>query len=616
MCGIGGVVVRRGRSLDLEAPMRAMLHIQAHRGPDGEGLWIDPEHRLGLCHNRLAILDLTPAGAQPMFTADGRYAIVYNGEIYNYQELRADLVRQGAKFRSSSDTEVILEAYRIWGEAMLDRLRGMFAFALADLHAGALFCARDRVGKKPFVYAETDDGFVFASEIPAVRAVQSVSSRLDQAALASMLLHNLRHIPDPATAFEQIRRLRPGHALRVREGRVEKVWRYWTPSLNVTPTSPATLREHLRHAVELRLRADVPVGALLSGGLDSSAIVALMSRASRQMVRTYALGFDKDDDDVLRARSVAAALGTEHREFYFDPDEQWYTFDRLLRIYGEPIMLLPLGHTYALCRAIRDDGLKVALCGNGADELFYGYNGHLRTLRISRWLDRMSPLLPAIRPFARGRLAWLAAQNGARKAAYYRHLARREWAECLSDDVLAGMRNCAAEELEYWGAIGPTAHMIDESCFVALMVENAHSVTIAADLPAMAASVELRAPFLDQEVVSFGLSTPFSLKIPDARNMNWQKAIVREAVGDLVPASVLDASKRGFGFGIQEEMVFKGPWRQRAHDVLTDPHCGDGLFDPDKIRAVWARFLDGTCRADKVAKLFAVQVWLHDTATG
>ncbi|NKD45103.1 asparagine synthase (glutamine-hydrolyzing) [Haematospirillum jordaniae] len=611
MCGIGGVYPKSAGDIELHDHLRGMLDIQHHRGPDARGLWMAEDQHMGLCHNRLAILDLTDSGNQPLRSIDGRLVIVFNGEIYNHKELRRELELKGVTFRSHTDTEVLVEAYRFWGEDMLQKLRGMFAFAIYDLESRNLFCARDHVGKKPFIYAQTDRAFIFASEVPAVRQVKGVNKRYDHAAIAAMFLHNLRHIPDPHTAYAGIKKLRPGHAMMVRNGQVQRIWRYWIPAQSKGLLTPERLREILEESVRLRMQADVPVGALLSGGVDSSAIVALMQGQSSVPVHTYALGFNADDEDLHRARLMAEQLGTCHRELYFDPDEQWKIFEKLLGTYGEPIMLLPLVHTYALSRAIQEDGIKVVLTGNGADELFFGYTGHIRTLKVSRWLDRVECLRRFLPSMRNTRLGWVFAKPGERKAAWYRSIAKSEWAPFLTSDAQMHLANVAADELAYWGDLCPSPHFIDESNFVGLMVENAHSVTIAGDLPAMAASVEFRSPFLDQEIVSFALATPADKKIPDLKNPNWLKAILRESVRDLVPDSLLRAPKRGFGMGIQEANVLSGPWRERASDLLADPNDVEGLLDVVAVRAEWQGFLDGVRPANRSAKQLAVQAWLR-----
>lgn len=611
MCGIGGIYLKAAGELSLGPYLQRMLDIQRHRGPDSDGLWLTEDQHLGLCHNRLAILDLTESGNQPLHSADNRFVIVFNGEIYNHKELRRDLEFKGAVFRSHTDTEVLIEAYRFWGEDMLQKLRGMFAFGIYDRESKNLFCARDRVGKKPFVYAQTTGAFIFASEIPAVKQVKGVNKDYDHAAIAAMLLHNLRHIPDPHTAYLGIKKLRPGHAMLVRDGQVQRTWRYWTPTPSIDLITPERLREILQESVKLRMQADVPVGALLSGGVDSSAIVSLMQAQSRSPVHTYALGFNSDDEDLRRARLMAEQLGTRHREFYFEPEDQWRIFEKLIGIYGEPIMLLPLVHTYALSRAIQEDGIKVVLTGNGADELFFGYTGHIRTLKVSRWLDRFEPLRKYLSPLRSTRLGWIAAKPGERKATWYRSLVKSEWARFLTADAQANLANTAADELAYWGNLCPSSHFIDESNFVGLMVENPHSVTIASDLPAMAASVEFRSPFLDQEMVSFALATPAAKKIPDIKNPAWLKAILRESVQDLVPDALLKATKRGFGMGIQEADVLRGPWRKRVNELLADPNDLQGFLDPAAVRTEWQGFLSGTRPVNASAKQLAIQTWLR-----
>lgn len=615
MCGIGGFQLSGYSGFSAEKLLRDLQTAQQHRGPDGQGIWICDRARTGLCHSRLAIVDTTSLGAQPMCTSDGRFAITFNGEIYNWKEIRNKLESNGIDFRSHSDTEVILQGYRQWGTDVLKKLQGMFAFAIWDHQEKTLFCARDRIGKKPFVYAQTSQGFFFASEISALKKVADcagIDMSVDDSALAAMLLHNLRHVPDPNTVYRGMKRLRAGHAILVHNGRVSRSWRYWQPTAMSGPSTPAKLRTILEEAVALRMRADVPVGALLSGGVDSSAIVAMMQRNTEHPVRTYALGLNKDDEDLVRARLMAKYLGTCHKEYYFDAAEQWSVMNALITRHGEPIMLLPLVHTYTLCRAIREDGIKVVLSGNGADELFYGYTGHTRTLRLSRWLDRIAPVQSFLKPLRNTGIGWISAPPGERKAAFYETITRRTWKKCLDDDAVVNLKNVTAEEMRYWGRLCPSTHYIDESNFIGLMLENTHSVTTAADLPPMEASVEMRAPFLDQEIVSFALGTPAHLKIPDTRNPNWLKAILREAVRDLLPETLLNAPKRGFGYGIQERDVLLDSWKKNVDMVLNDfPDIVP--FSPQKIRKLWQ--LANQRRAGDwalIARLLAIGLWYRE----
>lgn len=618
MCGISGLYVKDNVVIDRETALRAMLPMQKHRGPDASGLWLSSDGSLGLAHNRLAILDLSPLGCQPMASMDKRYYVVFNGEIYNYRTLRTELESLGARFRSQSDTEILLEAWRVWGEEMVHKLRGMFAFALYDTDTKTLFCARDPIGKKPFVYAETASGFVFASEIPAVLATGLVHSMgLNKAALAAMLLHNLRHIPDPYTMYEGIKRLRAGHAMMVRGGRIERLYRYFTPRQATGPITPEALREKLEEAVRLRLQSDVPLGALLSGGVDSSAIVALMTRLTGQKVRTYAMGLDAQDEDLRRARLMADHLGCEHRVLTFDPHRQWAIFERMQAVYGEPIMLMPLIHAYELCEAIHDDGVRVVLGGHGADELFYGYTGHIRTAFLSFLLGilpRSTAGLAALLPMAEKEAlaALIRAPRGQRKASLYRLFEREDWGDILASDVKESLVNIAAEEMTLWGELCPTDPYIDESNLIGLMVEDTHSVTISSDLPAMMASVEMRAPFLDAEVMAFAWATPVRAKVPwlaPARRLKW---ILRQAVSDLVPHELLYAPKRGFGFGISEAQLLRGAWADKGDALFDAPFSAEGLFDPAALREMWHRFKEQpSYPSHRIAKLFAIQYGLQ-----
>lgn len=618
MCGIGGVFLRQSIVRDrvpVAEILGRMVNIQRHRGPDGQGQWRSGNGDVGLCHTRLAILDLTSLGSQPMTTGDGLFVVVFNGEIYNWKELRAKLEARGARFKTGTDTEVLLEAYREYGEDVVRHLRGMFAFALYDQRTATLFCARDRMGKKPFVYTETTLGFAFASEIPAVIVMPECDTGIHGAALAAMLLHNMRHIPDPYTAYRGVRKLRPGHAMVVTNGRIDRIWRYWTPQPAMDGDAAMdSLRSLIEDAVAVRMVADVPVGALLSGGVDSSAVVSLMKKHSPEPVRTYALGFDRNDEDLRRARFMAQRLGCIHKEYYFEPKSQWETFQKILATYGEPIMLLPLVHTFELCKAIHEDGIKVVLSGHGADEVFYGYMGHLATARFSALLPWLAPLAPCMRlcprGWKRGPLAILGAQNGSRKAELYRTYQSQAWGSWISPDLRHSASNLAAEELAYWGQSCEWNSYIDESNFVALMVENVHSVQIAGDLPAMMASVEMRAPFLDQMVVECGFAIPYRKKVPSFTDGTRLKQILKTAVKDLVPDELLYAPKRGFGTDVQERMVLQGPWGDYADECFAQADDLGGVLVGKEVRRLWREYQSGgDIESSLVAKLLAMYTW-------
>lgn len=613
MCGIGGFqTFASGMAPEF---LDAVLCAQNTRGPDAQGKFVSNDGLTGLSHNRLAILDLSPAGAQPMDSDDGRYTIVYNGEVYNWRELRSELSDCGFHFLTGTDTEVILAAYRHWGKTFLDRLNGMFAFAIYDQQSRELFLARDRIGKKPLLYTENEDGFFFASELPALRHASNTRPELNRNAIITSLVHNLRHIPEPHTAYHGYLKLRPGHAMTVKAGRVQSVWRYYDPLAGASgPTTAQQLRDLLEDAVERRMVADVPVASLLSGGVDSSAITALMQKNSREQIKTYALGLNAEDEDLRRARVMAQRIGTDHREFYFDPARQWEVMGDLLRHYGESIPLLPLVHSAELFRHIHADGSRVVLMGHGADELFYGYTGHWRTLMVSLALQYGCGV-GAVLPGDIGAL--FRAKPGARKAALYQRHANHLANEILTQDAAANYQETASAQMTFWGELLAGHNYLDESNFVGLMVENQYAITISGDLPAMMHSVESRCPFLDWRIMQFAWRTHWWQKLVPGK-YHQQKYILRRAVADLMPENILNAPKRGFGMGIGMVELMTNYWRAHSENILLSPDQNDVIgFDTAKIQNLWQRTLAGDNHAASLAfKILILKRWLQEHAHG
>jgi len=614
MCGIGGYQLRPSTTLNTDTLLTTLQVMQHHRGPDGKGRWTTANKSTGLCHTRLAIVDLTETGNQPMSSPDGQLTITFNGEIYNWQILRNQLAERGVTFKSHSDTEVILAGYREWGYGVLQKLRGMYAFALWDNQSKMLFCARDRIGKKPFIYSESSKGFFFASAIPPLRAISQIAGineSRDETGLANMLLHNLRHIPEPCTAYKGLRKLRPGHALVVQNGRVKRMWRHWTPQPQKIDT-PRQLRTIIEEAVAIRTVADVPVGALLSGGVDSTAIVHLMQQQNNEPIHTYAFGANKDDEDIRRARLVSEKLGTRHKEFYFDPIRQYAVFKKIIATYGEPIMLLPLIHAYELSEAIHDDGIKVVLNGNGADELFYGYTGHLNTARVTRLINMLGWMRHFLPKMEHPKLSVFFAPPGKRKSVFYHRKAEERWPTIFQSDAISTLENIVSKEMEEWGQLLPNEDFIDESNYLSLLIENTHSLTIASDLPGMMASIEMRAPFLDQEVISAAMGIHYSKKVKGPKDGSQLKNILRKAVSDLVPAEVMHAPKRGFGMGVQERDILLGPWKKHADDIFNN-YPSNNFFDTHKIRKMWiSTSKSGVGQWDLLAKLFSIGLWVNE----
>lgn len=618
MCGIAGMSTY-DRAPSMVSILNRMMTCLRHRGPDGHGIFESDNGTSGLAHTRLAIVDLSERGRQPITIGDEKTALVCNGEIYNYHELRRSLEQKGRQFYSDCDSEVILHLYEIYGERCIEHLEGMYAFALYDNTKNILFCARDPLGKKPFVYAHTSSGIAFASEIPALLDVPGVDTSIDPEAVALYLLRNLRHIPDPWTFYKGIRKLPPGHAMIIRAGQIEKCWRYWNPSFEQKTVSPEEILDQFDHAVNRRRMADVEIGALLSGGVDSTAIVDSLIRQGVTNIRTYAFGLDKSDEELARARRAAGMLKTRHREFYFNPDKQHDHFDTVLSRLGEPIMALPLTHAYALFEAIHNDGIKVVMAGHGADEIFYGYPGFNRMGLLSNFMDKapgqlfrsFSKLLAKI-PFRRSiheAFLVMSEQAGHRKESLYKNEAAKIWPalfgadtmHCLSKDIIESW-------VSPWFPKNAPGSYIDEAAFLGLAQENCHAVTIAGDLPAMANSVEVRCPFLDRGVVEMALHIPYKDKVSGYRDNGNNKKILKRALASRLPNDLLYAPKRGFGYYIQEEEVLRGPWKERVDASFADFDDLSGMFNSSTIQQLKSDF-DARRGVDAslIAKLYAIQ---------
>ncbi len=619
MCGIAGVSLSRPMEScgDLLRSMSARI---AHRGPDDEGVFVSPDLAAGLAHRRLSILDLGPSGHQPMTSASGKITLSYNGEIYNYPELRRQLEAKGRHFSSNCDTEVILHLYEELGEACVERLHGMFAFALYDAETRTLFCARDRLGKKPLVYGAFAGGIAIASEIPALFELPGVDLTFSEEAAALYLLRNLRHIPDPWTLYRGIHRLPPGHVMTIENGQITSLRRYWAPSLEAGEISEGELLANFDRAVEMRLLADVEIGVLLSGGVDSSAIADSLRRQGHRGLRSYAFGLDEGDEEIQRARRAAELLGTRHSETFFQPDRQHDHFLEILRQHGEPIMALPLTHAYSLFQRIKEDGLKVVLAGHGADEIFFGYSGFNRMALLSDLIRLLpGPLARAVArtaaqllPGGRAREAALAilAPAGHRKAALYADEAAQLWPQLFGPDRAARLATNLVERwLDTWSDRLESAPFIDESAFLGLMQENSHATTTAGDLPAMAHGIEVRCPFLDQSLVELALRVPYRRKVPLLRGEERNKLILKRALSDRLPKDLLYAKKRGFGYFVSEERVFRGPWKQKVDRAFAASSITDDFFDPAAVSALKRKF-DGHNQVPTIliAKLYALRV--------
>ena len=624
MCGISGIYGLFDNNT-LKRYINEMVEIQYHRGPDHQDIYVDSHIALG--HDRLSILDLTDNGKQPMFNDDKSISIVFNGEIYNFQKLKEQLIKKGYRMKSCTDTEVILYLYEEYGEDCLEYLNGTFAFAIYDKRKEQLFLARDRIGEKPLVYTEVSDGFAFASEIPALKVIPDVDLSYSEVGIGIYMLKNMRHIPAPYTIYKGIKKLEPSTAMIVKSGKVIKKWKYWKIRWEEKNISKKCLLELLDESVRTRLIADVPVSAMLSGGVDSSSIVYEITQIEKMSINTYALGMDKNDSDLIRARYVAEKLGTNHKEYYFDPDRQHKEFKKLMEIYGEPVMLLPLIHAYELCEHIKDDGIKVVLTGNGADEVFYGYVGNTNLALITtlinvcpkKLLDSLLSGLAKKYDNKSIKNAAIVAHNipGKRKLGLYKNEYRSTLSGFFRNDAFDDVIGQALEGVfdnVFNGSIPP--NYIDEANVLGLFVENEHSITISADLSSMANGVEARSPFLNHDLVQMGWNINYRNKVPRIRDKGYLKWPLKNAVRDRLGDDVIFAKKQGFGYNIAEEKVLRGPWKEDLDRSFDEYNDFGHILNVDYIRKLKKGFdeMDSHVKPAVIAKLYALNLFSSQVA--
>jgi asparagine synthase (glutamine-hydrolysing) len=591
MCGIAGIV---GTSPQQAAA--AMSDALAHRGPDDDGVFLG--QGIALVHRRLSIIDVSASGHQPMTYAQGRYTVVYNGEIYNFRDLRAELEPLGHRFVSQSDTEVLLAAYAQWGEDAVLRLRGMFAFAIYDAHERELFLARDRFGIKPLYFARAGSSFLFASELKALLASGLVRRKLDRDAFA--LYASLGSIPQPCTALAGVEVLPAAHAMLVRPDLSVRTMRYWDLAQAShswrgevggldSVSAPRRLRELLEEATRLHMIADVPVGAFLSGGIDSTAVVGLMTRASGQRIRTFSVGFADDDsvtDEREWARLAANHFGSEHTEVVISGQDVAADFDQLVHAIDQPS--LDGTNTFLVSKAASRD-LKVALSGLGGDELFAGYPHFHRLSRAAnfRFPRRLARHIP-------GRLLHdrdLIAAAPAERYATLRNLAAdHEKPDIINRDL--GIRHVPLAQL-YAPLLGDDRSSVAQTTYVEANRYLADTLLRDADAMAMSHSLEVRPVLLDHRLAEFAYALPDELKL-GAIN----KPVLVDAVRDLLPPALVTRKKAGFELPLQSWLV--GPLRERAIDA----------FNSEKARGLFAKpFLEATVAGLRAHEKPSLRVW-------
>ncbi len=619
----------------------AMTAALIHRGPDEQGIWVDQGAGLALGHRRLSIIDLSPAGRQPMVSASGRYVIVFNGEIYNFQELRIPLISEGAVLRGRSDTEVLLAAIDSWGiDVALQRCAGMFAFGLWDVIERRLTLVRDRCGEKPLYYGRVGDAFVFGSELKSFRVLPGWPNPVDPAGLALFFRHGC--IPSPHSIHSGIQKLAPGELIQFNDrAESDRRTRYWHSADLATQRRPADLSDGeavdeldrlMRTSVRRCMISDVPLGAFLSGGIDSAAVVAVMQAESAAPVSTFTIGFKESGyDEAGLARAIAKYLGTRHTEVYVSPEDALAVVPSLPTIYDEPFGDSSQIPTFLISKVARRD-VAVSLSGDGGDELFGGYNRYTWGADVWRRASRLAPslrrglgaaltavpgavwdrmilglgaILPTrFRQFSPGdrihKLAGLLAAHDADDL--YRRMVTH-WAESpLNDRVnpivpdswpLASMSAAGLAERMMLSDLG--GYLPDD-------------VLVKLDRASMAVSLETRVPFLNHELVEFAWRLPQQLKIRDGQG----KWILRQVLSRYLPESLFDRPKMGFAIPIDSWL--RNPLRDWA-EAMLDPSRLDshGLLDTSAIRRCWNEHVVlGRQRQVQLWDVLMFQAWYEE----
>ena len=624
MCGISGALQLNTHATSWQENLVRMATVLAHRGPDDSGIWFDVEAGVGLAHRRLSIVDLSPEGHQPMLSANGRYALSYNGEIYNFGALRAELEAAGYSFRGHSDTEVMLAAFCEWGVvAAVKRFVGMFAFALWDRQERTLHLVRDRLGEKPLYYGWVGDVLLFGSELKALRAHPAWRGEIDRNALSLFLRHS--DVPAPYSIYKGIHKLVPGTILSAALPKRETKTVYWSakevaetgvrnPFVGDEAAALTTLEETLRASVAGQMVADVPLGAFLSGGIDSSLVVALMQAQSAVPVKTFTIGFyEAEYNEAEFAKAVAQHLGTNHTELYVTPKEAMAVIPRLPTLYDEPFADASQVPTFLVSELTRQH-VTVSLSGDGGDELFGGYNRYFWGQKIWSkvgWMPRELRKMAAAGITTISPGSWDAAFQGLdtmlpnslkqrtpgdklhklaevlaaeHPEVMYRRLVS-SW-KVPTDIVLNSQEpETILTDKARWAEL---PNFILRMMYLDLLTYLPDDILVKVDRAAMGVSLETRVPFLDHRVVEFAWQLPLSLKIRDGKG----KWLLRQLLYKYVPPALIDRPKSGFGIPIDHWL--RGDLRDWAEALLDERRLQqEGFFVPTEIRTKWEEHLSG-----------------------
>ncbi len=633
MCGIAGIIEASSREPQISYEiLKKMSDVIIHRGPDSDGQWMSPNRDCGLTFRRLAIIDLSEAGNQPMTTTDGRYTIVFNGEIYNHLEVRKELEADGFKYHSMTDTETILFGYSRWGKDVVKKISGMWAFAIWDDREKELFCSRDRIGKKPFYYTFQNGRFIFGSEIKSILQHPAVSPELNERELPNYL--NFGMSGNRESLFKNIKKIPGGHFLVLKNGKIH-IERYWTPLAQDLEYKNITEKEAtdeilriLRLAVKDRMMSDVPFGVFLSGGIDSSLNVALMAELMNRPIDTYTVGFKELEkyNELQYARQISDLYGTNHHEILIDDKDAFPILQDLTWHEDEPNadpVCIPL---WFLSKLTRDSGTIVIQVGEGSDEQFVGYPWMMREYNFFQSYWKFFVSLP----------------QSVRKAVFY---SIKPLLSVINLQVLEYFRRATFGEELYWGGASiyspshfehlfsknyqylngipaefagglhreamsfkKDADFLQRILFVELSERLSEILLMRVDKIGMAHSIEARVPFLDYRLVEFSMSLPAKLKVP---NRTTTKHILKKAVEPILPHNIIYRRKQGFWAPVNEWL--RNQWYDYAYQtVLNAPIINNGIFNKDYIKNLFENHKSGKQQNGlKIFTLLELSLW-HD----
>ena len=613
MCGITGILNFNGSVVD-KLLLRRMTDVLSYRGPDGEGFYVDKN--VGLGHRRLAIIDLSDAGKQPMCNHDGTIWITFNGEIYNFQELRRDLEGRGYRFSSSTDTEVIIHAYEEYGVDCVGFLRGMFSFAVWDVNKKQLFLVRDRVGKKPLVYYKDNDRFVFASEIKAIIEDKTIKREVSQEALSNYLGYG--YVPAPLTIFKNIYKLLPGHCMIVDNKGNITIKQYWDLQFKETNFSEdyyckKTL-ELLEESTKIRMFSDVPLGAFLSGGVDSSAVVAMMAKNSEQPIKTFSIGFEEQEfNELPYARIIAEKFNTDHKEFIVKPDAI-KILPKLVWYYDEPFADSSALPSYYLAQLTKKH-VTVSLNGDGGDENYAGYD-RIKAMNVLKIYKKVPKFARKIINYSVEKLpekriiksakrftnasnydiydsyySFLNVFNNREKDALLQTNKYYDSSKIMKDEFNKCSSNILGNKILYFEI---KRYLSDD-------------LLIKIDIATMANSLEARSPFLDHKMLEFTATIPFDLKVKRLK----QKYILIKALKDIIPKKILNRKKQGFVVPINS--WFRNDLKNYSYDLLnSNEFKSRNLFDYYQVNKLLDEHQSNRDHKHKIWSLLWLELWFRE----